>query len=534
MIIKGEGYFCSSPRKEEVEMRSIIVIIGLVSMGVMDGEVKKEWEIFYGGGSYEGGGRVIKVLGGSVYMVGTGKSDLRSYMVIGRYGVSGDVVWEVLYYNDDWESVDYGWDMEVDDEGNVYAVCRSFEFNTGRVIFVTVKYDGGGVLRWERFYGGECDRSLVEGIELYGGYVYVCGWSDGVTYGDTSEDYCVVKYSEAGDEEWVRRYNGRANGRDEVRGMVVDDEGNVYVTGESELPEGGDEFVTIKYSKEGDEIWIKRDEGADVHDIATDKRGNVYITGNVITEDKHSACVLIKYGHHIFSRIFEKKGYRASVGNAIEVDKEVNIYVVGTIYSDSTLEDILTVKYDSLGGEEWVRVRDIDSFPQYGSDVCVDDEGNVYVGGNGESEMGDEAVIIKYNREGVEEWIIREHGFGLEDMEIDEEGNIYITGSKNGKVCTIKYSQGEGVDEKDIKENKGDIAITEQGRDYIEFEVSYTGYADIRIYDIQGRKVGDIYSGYVDGKKTISYNWGDLSKGVYFIRLRTEDKESCKKVIKVK
>ncbi len=54
--------------------------------------------------------------------------------------------------------------------------------------------------------------------------------------------------------------------------------------------------------------------------------------------------------------------------------------------------------------------------------------------------------------------------------------------------------EDDGIEEKEIKENKVAILITEQEKDYLEIEVSYTGYADIGLYDIQGGKIGGIYS----------------------------------------
>ena len=88
-----------------------------------------------------------------------------------------------------------------------------------------------------------------------------------------------------------------------------------------------------------------------------------------------------------------------------------------------------------------------------------------------------------------------------------------------------------------VKENKKRNRVVrwlKQSSKYIEFEVFYTGYADISLYDIQGRRVDDIYSGYVNSDKSITYDWRDLSKGVYFIRAEMGDKSITEKVIKIR
>ena len=78
------------------------------------------------------------------------------------------------------------------------------------------------------------------------GNVYVTGWSHG---GDTGLNYATVKYSPDGDELWVVRYVG-GNGYDYASAMALDAAGNVYVTGRS-LGDGNRyEFATIKYSQQ--------------------------------------------------------------------------------------------------------------------------------------------------------------------------------------------------------------------------------------------------------------------------------------------
>ncbi len=88
-----------------------------------------------------------------------------------------------------------------------------------------------------------------------------------------------------------------------------------------------------------------------------------------------------------------------------------------------------------------------------------------------------------------------------------------------------------------VKENgdrgKG-IKWLKQSSKYMEFGMGITGYADIGLYDVQGRKIDDIYSGYLNGKNKITYDWRNLSKGVYFIRVEMGDKVITEKVLKVR
>jgi hypothetical protein len=90
------------------------------------------------------------------------------------------------------------------------------------------------------------------------GNVYVLGysWGKGKT-GKAGYNYALVKYDAAGKEQWTARYDGDY-GSDIPVGMVVDEVGNVYVTGTSRNePSSGPEtnFLTIKYDRNGRQTW---------------------------------------------------------------------------------------------------------------------------------------------------------------------------------------------------------------------------------------------------------------------------------------
>src|SRR5574341_347760 len=86
------------------------------------------------------------------------------------------------------------------------------------------------------------------------------------------------------DTAWVRYYNGTGDKTDEMRGLAVDDSGNVVVTGYSGDGARTGEQVTIKYDQNGNQLWLQAYNGVintgDYPALLTmDKKGNVYITG---------------------------------------------------------------------------------------------------------------------------------------------------------------------------------------------------------------------------------------------------------------
>lgn len=90
-------------------------------------------------------------------------------------------------------------------------------------------------------------------------------------------------------EEWVARYDGLGNFIDDLYDMAVDINGNIYVTGESfeSNTNTGYNFVTIKYDSNGTELWLKIYAGqGSVTDkaigLVVDDQENVYVTGESI------------------------------------------------------------------------------------------------------------------------------------------------------------------------------------------------------------------------------------------------------------
>ena len=135
---------------------------------------------------------------------------------------------------------------------------------------------------------------------------------------------------------------------------------------------------------------------------------------------------------------------RSDVPYAMTVDAEGHIYVTGTTATPTGANDWATIKYNSAGGQEWLRTLD-----GGGSDaafaITTDDAGNVYV--TGSSARGFYSMTAKYSAAGDQLWVqsfttIGEGDAGV-DIALDHEGNVYVTGynmETSLDIITIKYS----------------------------------------------------------------------------------------------
>jgi hypothetical protein len=131
------------------------------------------------------------------------------------------------------------------------------------------------------------------------GNVYVTGASYSA---ETDYDYLTIKYSSDGDTLWARTYNGPINDWDFSWAIALDKSGNVYVSGVSlridAYPHIYD-LATLKYNSEGELLWIRRDKGpswGDLHpDLAIDDSGNVYVAGASYDSVTNHDYATIKY-----------------------------------------------------------------------------------------------------------------------------------------------------------------------------------------------------------------------------------------------
>lgn len=254
--------------------------------------------------------------------------------------------------------------IAVDGQGNAYVAGSSYDGVYYRSDVVTLKYSPDGEMLWMRRYNGPGDtddsaRALALDSQ---GNVYVIGRSTapGAQSGGYNYDYLTIKYSPDGEELWNRRYNGPGNGSDKPVALAVDDQDNIYITGSSQGVAGewnSNYYATVKYSPAGEELWVRRYNGpgnssASAKAMALDAQGNVYVTGasyNAVNTE----IATIKYspdGETLWVMRYDSPGDRYDSPAAIAVDSQDNVYVTGTSCNDPykyypSVSYYVTIKY---------------------------------------------------------------------------------------------------------------------------------------------------------------------------------------------
>ncbi len=344
---------------------------------------------------------------GNAYVGGFGNGTSAVYDIfIIKYTTSGDTAWIRRWTSPHLNYSAYAYSIAVDDEGNVYTTgFMSDGITSGE--FITLKYNSSGTLLWAEEYGGPgtsidyANYIAVDDSE----FVYITGWSGGL---NNLHDMTTIKYSPDGDTLWVRRLNGSADGNDYAYWLDLDNAGNVYVAGQSADTASGDNVTTIKYSPAGDLLWIQHYNGpANAYDAgwadAVDSTGNVYVTGNHTTLTGVD-CVTLKYsaaGDLLWTKSYNGPGNGGDIFFSMAMDDSANVYVSGFV-AGTAASDFATIRYSSSGNEDWVQLYDGAGSYDGTYAVTVDHSRNVYVTGYSSGSGTDyDYTTIKYSQSGT-------------------------------------------------------------------------------------------------------------------------------------
>jgi len=542
-------------------MKKLILYFFIFAIAIpqLKSQVTQQWVELYQG-PY---GKAMVVDGsGDVYVTGWGWG--LGYNTI-KYNSSGAQQWVKQYHGID-NGNDFAFSIAADNSGNVYVTGWS-QGGGNATDIVTVKYDPSGDSVWVQRYRGPGVSSAVPGFEPYvkliavdnSGNVYVTGTSYGGS--TTGYDYATIKYSSTGVQQWVQRYNNSgANGLDYATSIGLDDSGNVVVSGFSDADAAGtiEDFCTIKYSPSGVQQWLAR-YNTGGHErvngmVVEHLTGNVYATGWNGPSNINGAggYITVKYDRNGNQKWFQTyTGSTYDEASCVTLDASYNVYVSGGLVTGSTASDYLTIKYDSSGTQKWTEVYN--NSPTNGYDkangITVDKAGYIYVTGtsNNGGSIFDYATL-KYDNAGNLLWTQRYNDGGNDcsplALVVDTSYNVYVSGASGTKYMTLKYSQLVGI--RGISGNVPKSFSLSQNypnpfnpgttiRFTIPVGDAYMRPDYLKIYDILGREVATLVNQQMQpGSYEVNWDASNFPSGVYFYKLTAGAFVEAKKMMLIK
>jgi uncharacterized repeat protein (TIGR01451 family) len=309
----------------------------------LDGSGTYQWHTFYGGSGRDDGIDIALDASDNVYVTGGsavswdgpgtcttpgispcplnahgGERDI----VVVKMDSSGDYLWHTFYGG---SSISYGGNIVVDANENIYVAGYNFleTWNgpggvaplhafSGDVDAVVLKLNSSGSYQWHTFYYTGYEGDICIGLDA-GGNIYVASFSSSTWDGPGTPpvaplhaysggvDIAVIKLDSNGAYQWHTFYG--SSDADQSRGIAVDADGDIYVTGESCATWDGpggiaplDAFsgtgrpahiVVVKLDSSGTYQWHTfyggstglYEDGHYGQGIAVDAGGSVYVTG---------------------------------------------------------------------------------------------------------------------------------------------------------------------------------------------------------------------------------------------------------------
>ncbi len=191
---------------------------------------------------------------------------------------------------------------------------------------------------------------------------------------------------------------------DRIYKTVIDASNNVIAVGSKGYISTDVDAIIYKYDHLGNSLWsdqpAKSSDYDGIYGVVTDKTGNIYITGKFyssafnsnISSNGSSDAFIAKYNPDgILLWAKNAGGSDEDYGSNIALDNFGNVYVVGffngTAYWDgiykasSTQGDMFIAKYDTDGNVKWVKTGDVGEY-NYLYGIAVDKSGNAYVSAN--------------------------------------------------------------------------------------------------------------------------------------------------------
>ena len=407
-----------------------------------------QWHTFYGSANYHEGSGIAVDVNGNVYVTGQSQGSWlgpnntapkHAYqggrdIVILKLDRSGGYQWHTFYgsANND----DRGSGIAVDKNGNVYVTGTSqgswlgpnnsapeHAYKGGSDI-VALKLNSSGTYQWHTFYGSSTGNDYGRAIAVdENGYSYITGesfasWGVIINAGvflpkhshSGFSDIVAVKLTSSGTYQWHTFYG--SDGYDHGKSIAIDQNGNIFIIGESNTSWLGPNSDSPKYAHSG---------GWDIVGLKLKSSGGYN-------------------GHSFFGSAMD------DYGQGVAIDKNGNIYITGYSLASwgspvhpfsPSLSDIVVFRLDSSGTLIWNTFHGfVDDDYSYG--IALDGTGNIYITGYGWDSTwgsdGDQIVTCKLSSSGKLLWYTF-HGSAENDdgqaIALDGDGNIYVTGSSD-------------------------------------------------------------------------------------------------------
>lgn len=312
-----------------------------------------------------------------------------------------------------------------------------------------------------RFDSGETDKATSIAVSR-SGYAYVVGYSQ--LNGGPNEDFRVIKYDSAGNVQWNKTFDFRAE--DKAMDIAINPiTSSIYVGGYvyDEIKTHNMNFCLFKIEPYGDLVWIKQkdienDDLAQSVEISSGFDG-VYVGGYTNAPPPEMYGYVVKYDF-MGSIVLEKELKNINFLNSLNSPEKNALIAAGTKIIDD--RDFYTSMYNPESNLVWRNTYDNgDEDSLNGS--AIDRNQNIYVTGSSTGKNLD-YYTMKYDYNGNVIWEDRYNQGGKEEARdiASNSTGTYVTGysyEDDWDYLTLRYNdEGKPVSKISYDSNGNDEA----------------------------------------------------------------------------
>ncbi|MEO6694162.1 MAG: dockerin type I domain-containing protein [Ignavibacteria bacterium] len=384
---------------------------------------------------------------GNVYVTGTsGLGGPYGFTNIIKYNSSGTQQWTARCGDSVYSA--YTGAIALDASGNIYIGGNIQAYRTDDGSFHLKKFSPAGDSIWKRTYDPSIYPqglgSTINCLKVDGNFIYAAGKAtptDGLFTVYTS--LTIIKYDLNGNSQWVS-VDSLVNGSDKVVDMDIDLSGNIFVTCYY-----GFDIVIYKYSPSGVRLWKKVYSGiaGDYYDIPTgiaaDGLGNVVVTANSRRSPTNGDDDYLTMKYDASGNVLWEKFYNGTLNSSdypydVATDASNNVYVTGVSYETGFNFNAVTLKYNSSGVQQWAISFDGGNNGNHdeGNFIKVDSEENVIIAGySSQAGHSDDFMAVKYSQSlGVLNLTVVMEGFynpSVNAMNISDTAKVFLRNSSS-------------------------------------------------------------------------------------------------------
>jgi len=343
-----------SNQRRIVIVLACLMLLAALTLGCAAGEGSQEkWNRTFGGQYSDGAWSLHTTNDGGYILAGyTASRGEGSDLWLIKADSKGNRIWDKAFGG---SGEDTAYFVRETKDGGYIVTGSTKSFGIGEESLWLLKTDSNGSREWDRTFGGFVSSSGDGGWSLAetkdGGYI-VAGYTK--SYGAGGKDLWLIRTDHMGNRLWDKVFGGA---KDDVGMSVVQTkDGGYLITGRTaSYGAGEDDVWLLKTSPQGILQWNvtiggKKD---DVGFQAIELADGYAIVGRTESGNPQAKTAFLLKTDLRGRKIWEREYKRGSSGISLQSTSDGGFIIVGSIDSKQRGKDALLIKTDSIGLEQW-------------------------------------------------------------------------------------------------------------------------------------------------------------------------------------